>query len=354
MHSDKVYINHCCLRRDNLEEVGMNNVWKSPTLIPLRKINSSEVWDAGCWPCRGNENAGLESFRSGMLNKFGVRTNLSGPQKLDLKFDIGCNLACRSCGPSASTYWQKHMIQNNIPMKHRYPSESRADDMIEILKTLDLSNLEMVVFCGGETLLGQSYWKVTEAIAELAPHAKEKVILCFQTNGTQPINEKHFKTIEKFHLIKLNISLDGIGDRFEYLRWPANWNQVVNNIQNLKQTLPNNVMFLIEETISVFNLYYQHELKDWVKKNYSVNRLGDIINHTHHPVGGDFSLNSMSQEYVDAIVNTDLGGLIKPDWKENTLQIQSMIAEIKKYDQIRNQDWRRVFPEVSEFYKRFI
>jgi sulfatase maturation enzyme AslB (radical SAM superfamily) len=351
---NKVYAYQCCLRPDTSKEIVDDNIWQSPTLIPMREVNSFGIWDKGCWHCRGNENAGLESFRSGMLNKFGVRSNLSGPQRLDLKFDIGCNLACRSCGPYSSTYWQKHLIQNNIPMDYKYPSTSRADDMIEILKTLDLSNLEMVVFCGGETLLGQGYWKVTEAIAELCPQSKEKITLCFQTNGTQPINENHFKTIEKFHLIKLNISLDGIGDKFEYLRWPANWNQVVDNIQNLKQTLPANVMFLIEETTSIFNLYYQHELKDWVNKNYSVNRLSDIINHTHHPAFGHFSLDNMSQEYVDAIINTDLGGLIKPDWKENALQIQSMVAEINKFDQIRNQDWTKVFPELAEFYKRFI
>jgi sulfatase maturation enzyme AslB (radical SAM superfamily) len=223
-----------------------------------------------------------------------------------------------------------------------------------MLRTLDLSNLEMVVFCGGETLMGQSYWDVSEAIAELAPHSKEKITLCFQTNGTQPIREKHFKTIEKFHLVKLNISLDGTSERFEYLRWPASWSQVVDNIQNLKQTLPTNVMFLIEETISIFNLYYQNELSDWVAKNYATNRLGDIIDHTRHVATGSFSLESMSEEYVDALKHNSLGKLIKPDWKENPEKIQQMISEIKKFDEIRNQDWCKTFPEVAEFYKRFI
>ena len=128
----------------------------------------------------------------------------------------------------------------------------------------------------------------------------------------------------------------------------------MDNIQNLKQTLPVNVMFLIEETLSIFNLYYHYELVDWVTKNYSSNRLGDIVNHTQHVAHGIFSLDNMSNEYVEAMINTDLGKLIKPNWKENPLQIQSMIAEINKFDQIRKQDWRIVFPEVAEFYKRFI
>ena len=320
--------------------------------IRLRNLNNNNLWDSGCWTCQGNELSGLSSFRTGMLDKFGYRKNLKGPQRLDLMFDIGCNLACRTCGPELSTYWQQHLTKHHIKFTAS-TSRSRVNDMISILKTLDLSDLEMVVFCGGETLLGQGYWQIAEAIADQAPHSQEKIILCFQTNGTQSINEKNYKTIEKFRLMKLNISLDGVGDRFDYLRWPARWDQVVNNIQNLKQTVPVNVMFLIEETMSIFNLYYQHELDTWVKENYSTNRLGDIVNHTRHRANGPFGLENLSQEYVDAL-SGNLQNLVNSSWKENPQKIQDMITKIKKFDQIRNQDWRKTFPEVAEFYKRFI
>jgi hypothetical protein len=100
--------------------------------------------------------------------------------------------------------------------------------------------------------------------------------LCFQTNGTQPIHPKNFETIEKFHLVKLHISLDGVGNRFEYLRWPANWRQVTDNILDLRKTLPGNVMFVIEETVSIFNLLYINELESWVKQNFTTNREGDV------------------------------------------------------------------------------
>ena len=108
----------------------------------------------------------------------------------------------------------------------------------------------------------------------MCPHSKEKITVKFQTNGTQPINEKYFDIIERFHLVKLNISLDGIQDRFEYLRWPANWNQVVDNMFKLRSTLPVNVMFYIEQTISIFNLYYLDELQAWMQRNFHSNRLG--------------------------------------------------------------------------------
>jgi len=345
-----VWVNNCCLRTD-FQSTTENNVWNSKSLIPLREINSNNQWDPGCWTCQGNELAGMESFRTGMLNKFGVRTNLSGPTRLDLMFDVGCNLACRICNAGSSTFWQRHLKENNIPFNG--PLEgSRANDMIEILKKLDLSNLEMVVFCGGETLLGQGYWRVAEALAELAP--SEQVTLCFQTNGTQPIDERNHKTIERFQLVKLNISLDGVGERFEYMRWPANWNQVVNNINHLRDTAPVNVMFLIEETISVFNLYYQAELAQWAQHNFNSNRLGDVTNHTRHVAEGIFSLKNLSQEYVDAIANSEIGNLIHPKWQENPESIRHMLQEIDCFDLIRNQDWRKTFPEVAELYSKYL
>lgn len=349
---NRIYANHCCLRPGTLIETKLDTIWNSPSLIPLRDLNKNNIWDVGCWHCRGNELSGITSLRTGMLEKFGIKTNLSGPQRLDLMFDINCNLACRSCGPSVSTFWQKHLKDNNISFDAPRP-ESRVDEMISILKTLDLSNLEMVVFCGGETLLGQGYWRVAEAIADMVPDAKEKITLSFQTNGTQPISERNFKIIERFQLVKLNISLDGIGEKFEYLRWPANWTQVTENIKKLVATSPVNVMFLIEETVSVLNLHYQFELDDWAKNNFATNRLGDVINHTRHAANGIFGLASLTDEYVDSLSKSNLRKMIPPNWKEDSAIINQLLVELDKFDIIRKQDWRKTFPEVAGFYNRF-
>jgi len=226
--------------------------------------------------------------------------------------------------------------------------------MISILKTLDLSNLKLVVFCGGETLLGAGYWEVAQAIADMMPNAKHQLTLSFQTNGTQTISQRHYELIEKFHLVKLNISLDGFGEQFEYLRWPASWQQVTDNIMNMREQLPVNVMFLIEEAMSIFNLLYQGRLDKWAKDNFSTNRLGDVVNHSRHAARGIFSLNNLSQEYVDSLEQSHLTKLIPQSWQESPDQILKMIAEIRKFDALRNQSWTNTFPEVAEFYKRYM
>jgi hypothetical protein len=348
-----VYINHCCLRIDTQVLQENEHAWNNKHLEPLRQINEQNVWASGCENCESLEKTNLESFRTGSLKKFGKRKNLSGPTRLDLMFDISCNLACRICGPNLSTYWQHHLKQSNIPFNAVKP-EHKQKELIEILRTLDLSNLEMVVFCGGETLLGSSHWDVVEALIDMVPNAKNELTISFQTNGTQGILDKHFKIIEKLHLLKLNVSLDGVGDKFEYLRWPAQWNQVVDNLNKIKEQAPVNTMFLVEETVSIFNLLYLSELEDWIQKNYSTNRLGDIINHTRHLAVGEFRLAGLTQEYVDAITKTKFANLVPKNWEENPKIISEAIRKIKQFDLIRNQNWNHTFPEVAQFYARYL
>ena len=130
----------------------------------------------------------------------------------------------------------------------------------------------------------------------------------------------------------------------------------------LRDQLPVNVMFQIEETLSIFNLLYTNELEIWAQENFSVNRLGtnkqgtqgNVIHHGKHLATGTFSLLNLTIPYVDAVRKTKYANLISPNWQENPQQIRQMIREIEKFDSIRNQDWRKTFPEVAGFYSTYL
>jgi hypothetical protein len=97
-------------------------------------------------------------------------------------------------------------------------------------------------------------------------------------------------------------------------------------------------------------LYYQHELEFWVKNNFATNREGDIIHHTRHFAHDIFGLRDFSQQYVDHIRQTNNCNLIPADWTENISNIQSMLKEIHKFDQLRGESFAKTFPEVAAFY----
>lgn len=353
-HDKHVFFNHCC-QKEKLHILEDDElIWTSKKLTPSRELNNKNIWNEDCWWCQGNELSNLSSFRTATLSAFGKHKNLSGPKRIDMLFDVSCNLACRTCGPKDSTFWQKHLKENNIKFPVIHNDVSRADDMIKLLKTLDLSNLEQVQFCGGETLMGNNYWRVADTIASLVPNAKEKLTIAFQTNGTQTIDSKNYEILEKFKLVKIDISIDGTYEKFNYLRWPADWAQVTENILQLKEQLPVNVMFMFEETYSILNLFYYKEVEDWVNENFSTNRLGDLCSISRHPaINCKIEVTNLTNEYVEAIKNLEIRNLIPNNWQENPEKIREMISEIEKFDKIRKQNWRTTFPEVAEFYSRY-
>jgi sulfatase maturation enzyme AslB (radical SAM superfamily) len=345
----------CCLRKD-LDTIDTSkNFWHDDRFRVLREKNKINSWDPGCSNCERLEKSGYPSMRTGMNQGLSIypQTELSGPARIDLMVDISCNLACRTCNPHSSTFWQKHLKENQLWSQPIF-SPKRSQEVIDSLQKLDLSNLRQVVFCGGETMLGQSYWDIADWLANTVPNAQQRLTVCFQTNGTQTLSEKNIATIEKLHLVKMHISLDGVREKFEYLRWPASWNQVTENILHLKQTAPSNVMFLIEETVSIFNLWYGTELSTWLQQNFTTNREGDPVDHTKHLAKGVFSLANCSSEYIIAMADHCDHRLIPPDWNEKPALIQHMIKEIKKADQLRGQCFEKTFPELAEFYQRFL
>lgn len=345
---------HCCLRNTMFPVDTTLDFWQDIKFQPLREINLEDKWDPGCHNCRSLEASNNTSFRTGMNDglKIFAQSHLSGPARIDLMFDISCNLACRTCGAFSSTYWQKHLKEHGEWNKPIFTSRIKTQ-VIDALKQLDLSNLHMLVFCGGETLLGQEYWDVANWIADNVPNAKEQLTVCFQTNGTQPVLEKNYGIIDKLFLLKLHISLDAVEEQFEYLRWPASWTQVTQNIKTLKDNLPSNVMFVIEETISIFNLAYINRLEKWVGENFTTNRSGDPVNHTRHLAKGIFGLHNLSQQYIKAISSTPYKNLISHNRQPNRTQIENMLSEIDKFDYYRQQSFLQVFPEVAKHYSTF-
>lgn len=354
-NSTSPVIQHCCLRKGMAATQPGESLWNHRSLQDLRQKNKQGQWDSGCSGCQRLEQSGQMSMRTGMNQGLGMDqlTDLSGPARIDLMFDISCNLACRTCDPDASTLWQRYLRAHDRWTAPISTGRSKQD-VIAALSQLDLANLRQLVFCGGETLLGQQYWDVAEWLVDHVPNAKQQLTISFQTNGTQSIAPRNFDIIDRAHLVKLHISLDGTAEQFEYLRWPAQWNQVTDNIQEIRRRAPSNVMFLIEETVSIFNLYYTDRLSQWAQSNFSANREGDVVNHTRHFAHGIYSLNNCSQEYVDHMRGTAHATLIPQTWSENPDQISAMIKQIAEHDAWRQQSFATTFPAVAEFYRRFL
>lgn len=355
-NNSDLQFNQCCLSTASLNVDNSNDLWNHKSLIELRNQNKNNIWDKGCWQCKTMEQAGHDSFRTTQIQKFGIKENLSGPQRIDLLFDRSCNLTCLYCGPSSSTSWQKYIADNNLLQPVKFQNKSTKNKVFDILKNLNLENIEQIQFCGGETLLGNSYLDTARYISELIPSkAKSNFEIGFQTNGTQPWRDEFYEIFERFMLVKIVISLDCIGKRFEYSRWPASWNQVTENILEIREKSPHNVMFIFQEVITNLSLFYYGENEQWIKENFKDNRVTDPTTHGAQLVLSPYlDVNNITQEYYDAIKGTPLSKFLHPAWTENPKKITQFINHVKLHDSIRKLDWKEAYPQVAEFFQRYI
>jgi hypothetical protein len=124
---------------------------------------------------------------------------------------------------------------------------------------------------------------------------------------------------------------------------------------NFKEKLPVNVMFFVQEVTSCLNLYYYNDVPSWIEKNFNANRLGDTVDYaTQLVMHKNLDVNHITEEYVDVIQHTPMRNLLQQNWQENPQAITQLIAELNQFDKFRNKDWKKTFPEVAEFYKRYL
>ena len=93
----------CCIAKDLPE---------GETIADVRQLMLNNIKPKVCQRCYKNEEESNWSSRisetTQWLKKFNA-PNINNPQVeyLDIRYDPTCNMKCKTCGPTASTLWQK-------------------------------------------------------------------------------------------------------------------------------------------------------------------------------------------------------------------------------------------------------
>ena len=295
----------CCMYEGNIQiedndvEVSLNlnwdsiqEAWDSSTLVDLRNQFRAGRLPEGCRRCWVAEAAGKESKRMVSLHRFehhldsdiGHQNYKATPIYLDLKLGNICNLKCRICYSGNSSTWAQeeilllrkegdHTLKNETTPYYNNKMGSWPRQRQEFWEATEkwLPWIELLDFSGGEPFMIPEHKKLLKRCIELGDAGH--IDLHYNTNGTVYDTElvllwREFKNVE------VMCSIDGIGDRFEYLRHPAKWSKVRDSIDkyhNIKH-----VDLSICHTVSVHNVAYLPEFLAWVKRygyNYFINFL---------------------------------------------------------------------------------
>jgi len=197
---------------------------KSKWLKDIKDTMEKDKWPNECKRCKQTEELNGESIRTKSIE----RHKILHPRKDDYLvvggvLDNVCNSACQTCNSGLSTKIGS-LKSKNYSKVNNY----------ETFWKLPQNRILEVDVNGGEPTASKNYKKI---LAHLPPNTK---IVRMNTNGSRMIKELETILRNKTMVI-VTLSLDGIGDVHDYVRWPIRWKnyrQTVQSYKNLQKQYP--------------------------------------------------------------------------------------------------------------------
>jgi len=200
-------------------------------------------------------------------NEFIVNTDPT-----DLEIEVGniCNLQCRMCSPVYSSKIESDPVHSQwyadvslaglrgarqlkagITYQSRLPEnkhwfKEKALVYEELLK--NPKSIQHVSFKGGEPLVSKEALGVVDY---LASKGNVKNLRFSITTNATVYETAMFKQLSKLKHVNLAVSLDGIDKKYEYIRYPANWESIKRNLENISRH--KNILLLTSITFQIYN-----------------------------------------------------------------------------------------------------
>lgn len=379
----------------NLKQHSVEEIWNSDFMKTTRLDMLNDRIPNSCKKCFIEESNGIVSKRQWEtevwaqrvdINSIVEKTNGDGaiPANIpyfDLRLGNMCQLKCIMCSPHDSSSWIKDW-------KKQYPKYTLAElreDQIwnknydytwyqkgSFLDTMkrQSSNIRELYFAGGEPLLIPEHYKILEFMVETG--SAKNCVLRYNSNGLE-LSDRLFKLWYHFKSVKFNFSIDAVGEKNDYIRYPSKWNNIVQALHILDET-DKNVTVNIATAVQLLNVCYLSDLAEWKidKKFKKINLAphgGGVIG-THlvyfpsylnvrvlpyeiknlaklkiekfieSQKNNSFIFQSFGKQRWEGIINY----MMQEDWSN---KLPSTIEYLESCDKIRGLNFREVFEELG-------
>lgn len=233
-----------------------------------------------CRKCWNEERSGRTSKRMHTLDRLkhmiddGEWTSEAKPLLfIDFKLGNICNLKCRICGSWSSSQFATEELNDlglEVDRKNTFAYQMlRAgswprDNPLFWDQIADISDgIRYLEFTGGEPFMIQEHFDFLQGLVDRG--ISHQIEIHYNTNGTH-FPEQACELWKNFRLVEIALSLDDLGERFEYQRTNAQWSEVYANLQRFQQlrATAQNIQLQVCCTVNVFNVYYLPEFATWV------------------------------------------------------------------------------------------
>ncbi len=234
-------------------------------------VVSKRIWETGTWQQEGIDIPELikQTEEDGTV-----------PEKLiylDLRLGHTCNLKCIMCSPHDSSQWvadhkklipilQDPEVKRQMEWSRKefnnfwHEKETFWEEMYK-----QIPNLKQVYFAGGDPLMIREHKMFLEEIIKQG--YADKILVRYNTNALL-LDDSIIDLWKQFKIVKVGFSIDALDQRNLYIRYPSDWNTIVQNLHKLDNT-PNNIQVSIATAIQILNIKNLPEFAKWkIKQNF--------------------------------------------------------------------------------------
>jgi sulfatase maturation enzyme AslB (radical SAM superfamily) len=245
-----------------------------------RGVASKRIWETGSWMEDGID-----------VEELIKQTEEDGtvPEKLvylDLRLGHTCNLKCVMCSPHDSSQW----VGDHKKMYPLFQAKELKEQMSWDRKEFNnkwhenpdfwkemyaqIPNLKQVYFAGGEPLMIREHkWFLEEIIRQ---GYADKILIRYNTNGLL-VDDEIIELWKKFKKVKVGFSIDAVGDRNYYIRYPSDWATIERNLHKLDNT-PDNIQVSIATAIQILNIKHLADFAKWkITQNFKKVNLENTV-----------------------------------------------------------------------------
>ena len=265
---------------------GIDDYWNSNRMKEIRRkmIAGEKIRD--CEKCYRQEAQGVQSLRSTFnMESYIKDTAIDGTfsKKADtMQIQMGniCNLKCKMCSQMYShmhgmetrdigkqdpewLHWVKEQganvnnWTNELGVKHEwYKNKEFKLKMFEHIS----KNINSLVVIGGEPTLIPEFYQLFEYCDSQGTLGSKSVTLVTNLTNTNP---KLTTWLPKLKNWSIWASVDGVNERTEYIRYPSQWNKVLEGLEFYRSLLGKNGNITLSPAVQLLNIDQLDDIIKW-------------------------------------------------------------------------------------------
>lgn len=248
----------------NLKTDSIDSIFNAPSVKKIRSEMLDGKFPSACEGCYKIEQYGGKSRRTTENTRWENREE----QKLefiDLRLSNLCNLKCLMCYPDSSS----SLISDYKEWSDEMPFMTKNIADFELFQWFDESiidqlhqhkdSLKYLYINGGEPFIMPMQWKLLEKLIEW--DVAKNIHISYNTNCTT-YDESFSDYWKHFKVVTLGCSMDAVGDKNKFIRYPNDWDKANENIRKL---LANQHIDAINITCSIqwLNAPFLPEFYEW-------------------------------------------------------------------------------------------